>query len=219
MKTGKILKILESHDAEINMLCHSQALEVLISCSIDNILKIHQDVDILETRVLKEINLQTNPVKSLSLMDNQSRIIMGMFNGQIRFYDISHYRYDSDLTSDNIIFNDELTCMYYFENRDLLISSHSSGVCKFIITPPNGMKFLSCYEFYNIDDKDEKNKIPITCIEFDYDYNRLICGDQLGNLSSWDLSELFKTLARTGLNDPCNEFNIFIKFFNPLRSF
>jgi len=219
MKTGKILKILESHDAEINMLCHSQALEVLISCSIDNILKIHQDVDILETRVLKEINLQTNPVKSLSLMDNQSRIIMGMFNGQIRFYDISHYRYDSDLTSDNIIFNDELTCMYYFENRDLLISSHSSGVCKFIITPPNGMKFLSCYEFYNIDDKDEKNKIPITCIEFDYDYNRLICGDQLGNLSSWDLSELFKTLARTGLNDPCNKFNIFIKFFNPLRSF
>ena len=136
------------------------------------------------------------------LMDNQSRIIMGMFNGQIRFYDISHYRYDSDLTSDNAVFNDELTCIYYFDNKDLLISSHSSGVSKFIITPPNGMKFLTCFEFYNKDDKDENNFIPITCIEFDNKFSRLMCGDQLGNISSWDLNELFVTLRRTGLSDP-----------------
>jgi WD40 repeat protein len=201
MKTGKVLKILESHYAEINILCHSQHLEVLISCSVDNILKIHQDIDILETRVLKEINLHSNPAKCLGLMDNHYRIIMGMINGQIRFYDISHYRYDSDLTSDNIIFNDELSCMYYFDNRDLLISCHLSGINKFIITPPNGMKFLSCFEFYNYDPKDEKNYIPITCVQFDYEKNRLITGDHLGNISCWDLNDLFRILKITGLND------------------
>jgi hypothetical protein len=142
-------------------------------------------------------------------MDDYTRIIIGLSNGSIRFYDIEHYRYDSDLCSDANNFNDELTSMYYFNNKCILLTSHSSGLNKLLICPPHPMKFISILEFYNKDIKDEKNNIPVTCFDFDESTNMLFCGDQLGYISCYSLKEFFKTIETSGLNDSSKIFNNF----------
>lgn len=205
MKNGKFLKNLTMHDTEINILIHSLKLNVLVSCSVDNILKIHQDIDIVDSQLLKELSLTNNQVKSLLVMDDHARIIIGLSNGSIRFFDIEHYRYDSDLNSDTNVFNDELTSMYYFNNKCILLSSHSSGLNKFLLCPPHPMKFVSVFEFYNKDLKDENNKIPVTCFDFDASTDRLFCGDQLGYISCFSLKELFEAIQTSGLSESSNE--------------
>lgn len=201
MKNGKFLKNITGHETEINILIHSLKLSVLISCSVDNLIKIHKDQDIVDSQLLKEISLTNNQIKALLVMDDHARIIIGLSNGSIRFYDIEHYRYDSDLNSDSNVFNDELTSMYYFSDKCILISSHCSGLNKFLICPPHPMKFLSIFEFYNKDLKDENNNIPVTCFDFDQKTNRLFCGDQLGYISCYCLKKFFETIEKIGLND------------------
>jgi len=200
MKNGKFLKNFTSHDTEINILSHSLKLSVLVSCSVDNIIKIHKDADILDTNMLKELTLSNNQVKSILIMEDHSRIIIGLSNGCIKFYDIEHYRYDSDLNSDSNVFNDELTCMYYFLNKSVMISSHSSGLNKFLICPPHPFKFFSNYEFYNVDYKDKNNNIPVTCFDYDEATLRLFCGDQLGFISCYSLKEYFDFIDNHGIN-------------------
>ena len=41
MKNGKFLKSLTSHSLEINMLIHSLSLNIVVSCSVDNLSLIH----------------------------------------------------------------------------------------------------------------------------------------------------------------------------------
>jgi len=201
MKNGKFLKNITGHETEINILIHSLKLSVLISCSVDNLIKIHKDADIVDTQLLKEISMTNNQIKALLIMDDHSRIIIGLSNGSIRFYDIEHYRYDSDLNSDSNVFNDELTSLYYFSDKCILLSSHCSGLNKFLICPPHPMKFISIFDFYNKDLKDENNNIPVTCFDFHQKTNRLFCGDQLGYISCFSLKEFFETIEKIGLND------------------
>lgn len=201
MKNGKFLKNLTMHDTEINILIHSLKLNVLVSCSVDNIIKIHQDSDIVDSLLLKELFLINNQVKSLLVMDDHARIIIGLSNGSIRFFDFEHYRYDSDLNSDSNVFNDELTSLYYFNGKCILLSSHSSGLNKFLVCPPHPMKFNSIFEFYNKDVKDENNNIPVTCFDYDASTDRLFCGDQLGYISCYSLKEFFEVIETSGLKD------------------
>ena len=53
LKNGQIIKDLTSHSTEIKFLCHSMSLNIVASCSIDNIIKIHNDSELLETEVIK----------------------------------------------------------------------------------------------------------------------------------------------------------------------
>lgn len=200
MKNGKLLKDLESHDTEINNIIHSLKLNIVVSCSVDNIIKIHEDQDINDTGLLKQIHLVNNQIKSLIFIEEHSRIIIGMSNGLLRFYDIEHYRFDTDLNSDTTSFSDEITCVYYFNNKDLVLSSHSSGLSKFVITPPNHLKFFQIYEFYNIDEKDENNYIPVTCLDYNENTQSLFCGDQLGFITCFGLEKFFKVIEEKGLS-------------------
>lgn len=188
MKNGKFLKNLTCHENEISVMLHSLELSVLITCSIDNTIKIHEDKDIFETAVLKEIKITNNQVNAIALIEKHKRIAIGFSTGIIKYYDIEHFRYDSDLNSDNLIFNDEITFLYYFIETDILMSSHSSGLNKFTFIPPHSLKFNVVYEFYNTDVKNKNYLVPITCVDFDYDRRRLYYGDQLGILTCRDFS-------------------------------
>ena len=55
LKNGTLLKDLQSHNSEIKFLLHSMELNIIVSCSVDNVIKIHDDHELLESEVIKEL--------------------------------------------------------------------------------------------------------------------------------------------------------------------
>ena len=193
MKNGKLLKELESHSGEINMLVHSLSLNIVISCSVDNIIKIHDDTELTESEVKKELVIGTNQVKAICICEKFARLAIGLSSGAIRFYDIAHFRYDSDLRndSDKKEGNDEVTCLAALEDVEIIFSGHASGKCRFLVGPPSAMKFYEIVSFSNNDINDKAHKTSASCAEFDFANKLMFIGDQIGKLKCYDLTELF----------------------------
>ena len=203
MKNGNLLKELESHSNEINILVHSLTLNIVVSCSIDNIIKIHDDSELTESDVKKELFIQNGQVKCISICEKYSRLAIGLSTGQIKFYDIEHYRYDSDLQNDDSNYenyNDEITCLSSLNDTDIIFASNSKGNCKFMIIPPSQMKFETISSFYNLDSKDNKiYNIPVTCCDFDLKSKLMFTGDQLGQIKIYDIKSIFDYNSKKGI--------------------
>lgn len=126
LKNGKFLKDLEGHkNSEISILLHSQLLEKVISSSIDNVIKIHDDKELNESFLIKKLNILTYNIKSMVLMENLSRLVIGLSSGICKFYDIEHFRYDSDIHSETSEMKDEIISLYQFNNYKPLIKGNS----------------------------------------------------------------------------------------------
>ena len=206
MKNGNVLKELEAHNSEIRFICHSLTLNIVVSCSRDNVIKIHDDKEVNESDVKKEITIHNGQVKAVVLCEKFARIVIGLSSGLIRFYDIEHLRYDSDLRSDvdkkeNY---DEITSLACVDGYEIIFATHLSGRCEFIVGPPSSMKYYEIVSFINDDNSSNSNKqcsntyikgIPITFSEFDYTHKLMFIGDQLGYIKCYDLSELYTMIA------------------------
>ena len=197
MKNGKLLKELESHSLEINILVHSLVLNIVVSCSIDNIIKIHDDHELTESEVKKELYIQNGQVKCIAICEKDSRLAIGLSTGLIKFYDIEHYRYDSDLQVDdksheNI--SDEITCLAPLQDSEIIFSASGSGRCKFMVIPPSQLKFqiISCFYNSHLDPKDNKiYNIPVTCCNYDNERKLMFTGDQVGYIKCYDIKAIY----------------------------
>jgi len=197
MKNGKLLKELEPHLVEINMLAHSLALNIVVSCSIDNVIKIHDDSELTESEVKKELFIQNGQVKSIAICEKYARLAIGLSTGLIKFYDIEHFRYDSDLHSDDPNlknFNAEVTCLAPLQGTEVIFCGNSKGDCKFMVIPPSQMKFEEISSFYNshLDPKDNRvYNIPVTCCDYDMERQLMFTGDQVGYIKCYDIKPIF----------------------------
>ena len=204
MKNGKLLKELESHSVEINILAHSLLLNIVVSCSIDNIIKIHDDSELTESEVKKELFIQNGQVKCIAICEKYSRLAIGLSTGLIKFYDIEHYRYDSDLQTDEAHkenLNDEVTCLAPLQETDILFAAYVSGDCKFMIIPPSQLKFEIISTFYNshLDLKDNKvYSIPVLCCDYDIERKLMFTGDQVGYIKCYSILSIFDFSERGG---------------------
>ena len=204
MKNGKLLKELESHSVEINILAHSLLLNIVVSCSIDNIIKIHDDSELTESEVKKELFIQNGQVKCIAICEKYSRLAIGLSTGLIKFYDIEHYRYDSDLQTDEAHkenLNDEVTCLAPLQETDILFAAYVSGDCKFMIIPPSQLKFEIISTFYNshLDLKDNKvYSIPVLCCDYDIERKLMFTGDQVGYIKCYSILSIFDFYERGG---------------------
>ena len=57
LKNETILKDLEPHNTEIKILIHSIELNLIATCSIDNVIKIHDDNELFESDIIKELKI------------------------------------------------------------------------------------------------------------------------------------------------------------------
>ena len=215
MKNGKLLKELEPHLVEINMLAHSLALNIVVSCSIDNVIKIHDDSELTESEVKKELFIQNGQIKCIAICEKYSRLAIGLSTGLIKFYDIEHFRYDSDLHSDDPNlknFNDEVTCLAPLQGTEVIFCGNASGDCKFMVIPPSQMKFEEISTFFNshLDLKDNKiYNIPVTCCDYDMERKLMFTGDQVGYIKCYDIKPIF---------DFCENDEIICKKFTKMSS-
>ena len=200
MKNGKLLKELESHFMEINILQHSLELNIVVSCSTDNIIKIHDDSELTESEVKKELFIQNGQVKCIAICEKYFRLAIGLSTGLIKFYDIEHYRYDSDLQNDDNNlenFKDEVTCLNSLKDTDIIFAANASGECKFMVIPPSQKKFETICLFNNEHIKDGKiYNIPVTCCDFDMDKKLMFIGDQVGQIKCYDIKRIFEFVEK-----------------------
>ena len=193
LKNGTVLKDLEPHNTEIKFLIHNIELNLIVTCSIDNVIKIHDDHELLESDVIKELKIPDFNVRALCLINRFSRLGIGLSNGVVKFYDIEHFHFDSDLETDSSNFTDEVSCLDQVEEIELVLCCYSSGLCKFIVTPPSTAKFNTIYQFNN----SEKGKpTSITCLEFDNNLHHVFIGDNLGNVSCYDISQIYDIMEK-----------------------
>ena len=211
MKNGKLLKELEPHLVEINILSHSLLLNIVVSCSIDNVIKIHDDSELTESEVKKELYIQNGQIKCIAICEKSARLAIGLSNGLIKFYDIEHFRYDSDIHNDdpnkkNI--GEEVTCLAPIQNTDIIFAANAKGECKFMVCPPSQRKFEEICVFYNshLDPKDNKeHNIPITCCDYDIERKLMFIGDQIGYITCYNIEQIFEFSEKEENNKKGNE--------------
>ena len=189
LKNGLLLKNLESHNMEIKFLLHNQDLNIVASCSIDNIIKIHDDKDLLQTEVIKEIKINEDNITALCFSNKYKRLCIGLSSGTLKFYDIEHSHYDSDLDVDSSSIKGEITVIQELNELEIILCCYSNGVAQFIVTPPSNAKFKILYEFNNFI---SNNPISISCLEFDNVNHHLFIGDILGNINCYDISNIYQ---------------------------
>ena len=174
LKNEIVLKDLESHNTEIKFLIHSIELNLIATCSIDNVIKIYDDHELLESDVIKELKIPDFDVRALCLINRFSRLGIGLSNGVVKFYDIEHFHFDSDLETNSSNFTDEVSCLDQVEEIELVLYCYSSGLCKFIVTSPSTAKFNTIYQFNN----SEKGKpTSIACLEFNNNLHHVFIRD------------------------------------------
>ena len=175
-------------------------MNIIVSCSIDNVVKIHDDTELSESEVIKEIRPGNN-VKSIVIMESLKRIVIGLSTGIIRFYDFDHFRYDTDSIIDPSNQNEDMdvTCLYAFNDKEIIFAGHVSGLCQIMFTPPNQLKFHQIYTFSSIDEKEKERNLEkkdeissVTCVTYDYDHQRLFLGDQRGIIKCYNLTQVFE---------------------------
>ena len=201
LRTGLLLKNLESHNSEIKFLIHSQELNLLVSCSNDNIIKIHKDQDLTKTEVIKEIRIIDNNVTALCFLNKFSRLSIGLSNGILKFYDIEHYHYDSDLEADSSLIKKEITFIKQLEDLEIILCCYTNGICKFIVTPPSNAKYKIIYEFNN---DETNNNISITSLEFDNINHHIFIGDILGYINCYDISSIYEIVKELSIKNNKN---------------
>lgn len=201
MKNGKFLKDLTPHKLEVNMLVHSLSLNKVVSCSVDNLIMIHDDTELMETTLIKEIKIYSFQVKCIMLMeltlkddDILNRLVIGLSNGLIKFYDIDHFRYDSDIINESKDQVDEVNCLYVFNDHPVVFSGHSKGNCKFMWTPPSPQKFNYFLTFPRKDEELTTKYTPLTSLDYDQENKRMFCGDQLGVIKCYCFKNIFSIL-------------------------
>ena len=204
LKNGTLLKDLQPHNTEIKFLIHSMELNLLATCSIDNVIKIHDDHELLESEVIKELKIPDFNVRALCLINRFSRLGIGLSNGVVKFYDIEHYHFDSDLENDSSNLNDEVSCLDQIEEIELVLCCYSSGICKFIVTPPSTAKFNTIYQFNN---SKEGKTVPICCLEFDTNLHHVFIGDTLGNINCYDISQIYDIVEDIKTNESNRNFD------------
>lgn len=195
LKNGKLLKKFQSHSCEIKFLAHSLLLNLLISVSIDNVIKIQDDTELTETELKRELTITSNNIKSITICDEYKRLAIGLSDGTIKYFDLEHLRFDSENSSneydpeyENVSF---LTAMH---NCELLFCAYTSGRCRFIIIPPSPLKFIELAQFDNYSKEDPNKRNIVTYAEFVHKDKALYVGDREGYLSCYDLSEIYELI-------------------------
>ena len=194
MNTGKYLKDFYPHDLEVLKLIHSDKYELLISFGADKVIKFQEDKSLFETNVLKEIDLKSSGLSTLALSEEFNRLILGFHYGNIKFFDVDHLRFDSEVEdpNDKLYKNDSIQVILPIPGIKIMITAHKSSKTKFVIMPPSGFKYHQFCHFENIIKKDEDLYSSILSMTFDKETKRLFTGDQFGFINCYNLSDMFE---------------------------
>lgn len=148
---GALLKTLTKHKGEIIFLIHAESqsdtnekskIEYFISVSVDNNIKIHDDKELGESKLVSKFQLKDANITSLLYEEKSGKLLVGASNGVITFYDTATGKAneefsDKDPTSGP---ESEITCQAFFTGCFTFAYANSVGKIKFAVIPPLQIK-------------------------------------------------------------------------------
>ena len=211
LNSCKVLKTYESSKSEIISICHSQKLDLLISLDINSVIRIYKDKDFNENLLIKEFTLENSIIKTIKINEEYSRILIGTQKGQLKYFDIEHLKFDTDINekiqeSNKISEEDPINLIYSFDEYPLCIAFHESATNFFEIIPPTYYKYRSFGLFKNVIIKEGKErKVKITACEYDKKNKVLILGDYFGIIHCYSLKDLIDNIENLEHNESSKE--------------
>ncbi|MCQ2816138.1 MAG: hypothetical protein MJ252_02620 [archaeon] len=201
LKNGHFLKDFPSHKGEIINIFYSTKQQILITFSNDYVIKFHDDKELLETSLLKELNLWQMKVGLIYLDDNNDRIILAGKNSKINYYNIELFRFEAieKNEEENEFLTDPITNIRIFGEHNIAMFAHSKGCIRFVVLPPNIYKNSSFKRYINLANRDGLEIFSmIRASAYDEETKRLFIGDQFGYIICFELKEMFDLLESFG---------------------
>ena len=197
MNNGLLIKEFMPHSAEVLSLIHVTCTDQLVSLGNDKLIRIFSDKDVNDILLLKEIELNQMPVMKIAVNEDFERLIMGLENKKLRFFDLQHFRLDSEVNLKiTLNRNDIVSCIFSIPDYELCLVSCLSGKNYFMVTAPNNLKYNTFCVFNQIDEKEVEIVSAITSMNFNYKNKELYVGDQNGFLTCYDLNKLYEILDK-----------------------
>ena len=140
---GALLKTLTKHKAEIVGLIHAEgklegSLEYIISASVDNHIKIHDDKDLSESKLISIFNLNEMNIISMIYEKSIGKLIIGGSNGVVKMYETATNKGNEEFSDKdpNSGPESEILSLAYISKHDTIVYSNSLGKIKFVAIPP-----------------------------------------------------------------------------------
>ena len=202
MSNGDLIKSFSNHQNEITNLIYSGKSNLLISFSLDGVIKFQNDIELLQTNLIKEIKLDTINIKEVSCDQANDYIIMGTSKGSVMFYDISRYRVDSEYlnsgnnskSSNTTSFSrmDPISCLCFFSEINSVFAGYESGKGQFISTPHHKISTKD-NNHLKVDFGIIHNELgSIVSVTYSSKKKEMFTGDRCGKIKIYDISELYE---------------------------
>lgn len=151
---GALLKNLTKHKSEIIFLIHAEIggdkdskldvkTEYFISASLDNCIKIHDDKELGESKLLNKFQLKEGNITALYYEKHLGKLLIGGSNGVITFYEIATGKANEefqDKEDPSSVQDSEITCITFFKDYSTFAYANSMGKLKFVAIPPLQIK-------------------------------------------------------------------------------
>lgn len=202
VNNGALLKTLSRHKSEIISLMHSEELKYIITASVDNMIKVHDDRELADSDFLRALTINTYNITCLSFIKKdkdektQGKIVIGGNNGIVSLYEAATGKGNEEfLDRSSGSLQEEVTCLEVLEGLQCIAYAESNGKVKVVAVPPLVVKHSKLAEFQNYDMTKQgapiKGKVMgVAAIKFCRESSRLFIADEKYNIGCYDISIL-----------------------------
>lgn len=128
----------------ISMAKQGTEMEYFISVSVDNQIKIHDDKELGESKLIASYPLKDGNITSLIYISeyNVGKLLIGSSNGVITFYETATGKCNEEFSDKDPDSGPEaeIMCLAFFTGYDTFIYANSLGYMKIVIVPPTQIK-------------------------------------------------------------------------------
>lgn len=173
-------------------------VEYFISVSVDNQIKIHDDKELGESKLIGSHPLKDGNITSLIYINehNVGKLLIGGSNGVITFYETATGKCNDEFSDKDPDSGpeSEITCLTFFTGYDTFIYANSLGYLKIVIVPPSQIKHELLLRMVNTA---PGSKVPSVVNNMAYcsERKRLYYTDDKFFMKCFDVSAVLQTVA------------------------
>ena len=196
VNNGAQLKTLNKHKNEVISIIHSEQLEYIISASIDNEIKIHDDRELADSDLLRTLEIGNFHISSITFNHDLGKIIVGGNNGTIGIFEAATGKGNEEFQDQSVQGTDEeVACIEFIKGHSCMIYANNMGMIKVMGLPPLVVKHSKLCQFQNtskvIEEGKEKLK-PMGVVEilFCEEHGKLYVADEKYMVKCYDILPL-----------------------------
>lgn len=193
------MKTLSKHKNEIISITHSEQLEYIISASIDNEIKIHDDRELADSDLLRTLEVGNYHITTLTFNHDYGKIIVGGNNGTIGLFEAATGKGNEEFSDSSVTTGEEIACIEYIEGHSCIIYANNMGMVKVVGLPPLVIKHSKLCEFQNTSEVVEEGEtklkpMGVAEISFCKENNKLYIADEKYMVKCYDIMVLLEII-------------------------